>query len=58
MKVLSFLISAKFLVYYALAAIGLVFLLRRLTNRWARAAAQLVSFIVLGGVIGVIVESL
>jgi hypothetical protein len=48
----------KYLVYYALAALGLLFLFRRLTGRWARAAAQLLAFVLLGGVIGLLIPAL
>jgi polyferredoxin len=58
MKTLSLLISMKYLVYCALMALGLLFLFRRRTGRWARAAAQLLSFVLLGGVIGLLIPSL
>lgn len=58
MRILTFLYSLKFWVYYALIAAGLILLFLRQVRRWVRAVAQLASFLILGGVIGLVFEGL
>jgi polyferredoxin len=57
-KTLTTLYSLKFWMYYALIAMGVGLLFLRRTGRWTRAAAQLASFLILGGVSGAVFESL
>lgn len=50
------LISPKLLIWYALALVGLVFLLRRRAGKTFRLVMQGLSFFLLGGVVGLLVK--
>lgn len=54
----SILVSPKFLVFYAMAALGLTLLFTRRVTRTVRWVAQTLAFFVLGGVIVVVFPSL